>query len=77
MVQRVDIQRIARQNGQPPRVGGFDLCQGGQTAFILFNRQHPPRTFRKKPTGEAARTWADLQYVMAGVVARQPRDLSR
>ena len=72
---KVQRQRVALHDGQPPRIDRCDLGQCRQTARVLFHRHHPPRSLSQKPTRQAARTGPHLQHIAGRKVPRRPRDL--
>ncbi len=73
--QRVDLQRVAVQHRQPPRIGPGDLGQSGQGTSILFDGQDMTRALGQQSARQAAGAGADFQHIALADVPRLTGDL--
>ena len=75
MRQHINLQSIAMDQIQPPRMGRRNLGQCGHAARVLLDRQHMPRAFRKQPPRQTARPRPHLQHITSRQIPRRAGNL--
>jgi len=75
MRQRINLQGVAFQYGQPAGIGIGNLGQRRQAAAVFLDGQYMAGPFGQQPARQPARTRPNLQHITGGHVTGLARDL--